>query len=76
MLMEMDVVDLEGMKRQLKDLLDAGKVEITVLQEHGPGGGWPVVRFDVWDGDSAHAILDIYWGVPRQRAEPATVGTA
>lgn len=30
----------------LNELVDGTRVTTTVVQEHGPAGGWPVVKFE------------------------------
>jgi len=41
-----------------------GKVRWRVEQEHGPGGGWPVIRFDaiesIDDKTARNALFGIY----------------
>jgi hypothetical protein len=36
-------------------------VEVTILAESGPGGGWPLVRFASDNKSSMDAIANKYW---------------
>ena len=58
---ELDTAGEYYVDDEFQEFLTDNKIELKVMQEHGPGGGWPVIKY-TGTVNALKEMIDAFWG--------------